>query len=311
MGNEFENREQRRKMKKSRAKSGKAKATRATAVMMAALMATSGMSLPTGIFAYGAENNKLLAFAGAEGGGRYATGGRGYDIYVVTNLEDYGRNDKPVEGSLRYGIEEAAKNNGGTMIVFNVGGTIALKQKLTFAGRKNITLAGQTAPGDGITLSGYDTDISDSENLIIRYMRFRPGAANVQAVILWMHSGAGTIKHLLLTIVHSVGIQMRQFQLTEVKTVRFSGVLFLRVLLFPDTQRDVTDTAVFLAAIMCYSAITLWLTIHQEIRELAAAAWATLQRTAEAQLHCRLATMCFITGDTIHAMAADMRIPIT
>ena len=133
----------------------------------------------------------------------------------------------------------------------------------------------------------------------------------IQAVILWMHSGAGTIKHLLLTIVHSVGIQMRQFQLTEVKTVRFSGVLFLRVLLFPDTQRDVTDTAVFLAAIMCYSAITLWLTIHQEIRELAAAAWATLQRTAEAQLHCRLATMCFITGDTIHAMAADMRIPIT
>ena len=118
MGNEFENREQRRKMKKSRAKSGKAKATRATAVMMAALMATSGMSLPTGIFAYGAENNKLLAFAGAEGGGRYATGGRGYDVYVVTNLEDYGRNDKPVEGSLRYGIEEAAKNNGGTMIVF-------------------------------------------------------------------------------------------------------------------------------------------------------------------------------------------------
>lgn len=84
-----------------------------------------------------------------------------------------------------------------------------------------------------------------------------------------MHSGAGTIKHLLLTIVHSVGIQMRQFQLTEVKTVRFSGVLFLRVLLFPDTQRDVTDTAVFLAAIMCYSAITLWLTIHQEIHELA------------------------------------------
>ena len=133
----------------------------------------------------------------------------------------------------------------------------------------------------------------------------------IQAVILWMHSGAGTIKHLLLTTVHSVGIQMRQFQLTEVKTVRFSGVLFPRVLLFPDTQRDVTDTAVFSAAIMCYSAITLWLTIHQEIRELAAAAWATLQRTAEAQLHCRLATMCFITGDTIHAMAADMRIPIT
>ena len=142
-------------------------------------MATSGISLPAGTFAYGAENNTLLAFAGAEGGGRFATGGRGYDVYVVTTLEDYGKGETPVEGSLRYGIEEFAKDKGGTMIVFNVGGTIELKQTLTFKERKNITVAGQTAPGDGITLSGWDTNISNSENLIIRYMRFRPGAANV------------------------------------------------------------------------------------------------------------------------------------
>lgn len=109
---------------------------RATAFALAGLMATSGISLPAGTFAYGAENNTLLAFAGAEGGGRFATGGRGYDVYVVTTLEDYGKGETPVEGSLRYGIEEFAKDKGGTMIVFNVGGTIELKQTLTFKERK-------------------------------------------------------------------------------------------------------------------------------------------------------------------------------
>ena len=172
MNQKTQNRAQRRRADRHHVK-------RATAFALAGLMATSGISLPAGTFAYGAENNTLLAFAGAEGGGRFATGGRGYDVYVVTTLEDYGKGETPVEGSLRYGIEEFAKDKGGTMIVFNVGGTIELKQTLTFKERKNITVAGQTAPGDGITLSGWDTNISNSENLIIRYMRFRPGAANV------------------------------------------------------------------------------------------------------------------------------------
>lgn len=172
MNQKIQNRAQRRRANRHHVK-------RATAFALAGLMATSGISLPAGTFAYGAENNTLLAFAGAEGGGRFATGGRGYDVYVVTTLEDYGKGETPVEGSLRYGIEEFAKDKGGTMIVFNVGGTIELKQTLTFKERKNITVAGQTAPGDGITLSGWDTNISNSENLIIRYMRFRPGAANV------------------------------------------------------------------------------------------------------------------------------------
>lgn len=182
MVKEKPNRRQRRRVKKNHAK-------RATAFVLAGLMATSGISLPAGSFAYAAETDKLLAFATAEGGGRFATGGRGYDVYVVTNLEDYAKEETPIEGSLRYGIEEVAKNNGGTIIVFNVGGTIALKQTLTFRDRKNITIAGQTAPGDGITLSGWDTNISNSENLIIRYMRFRPGAANV-------HSGGDSMDAL-------------------------------------------------------------------------------------------------------------------
>ena len=106
----------------------------------------------------------VLAFPTAEGGGRLATGGRGGDVYVVTNLEDSG------EGSLRYGIENAPEE--GRIIVFSVGGTIHLKSTLGFKNKKNITIAGQTAPGDGITLAGYDTNISDSENIIIRYVRF-------------------------------------------------------------------------------------------------------------------------------------------
>ena len=113
----------------------------------------------------------VLAFPTAEGGGMYATGGRGGDVYVVTNLEDSG------EGSLRYGIETAPAE--GRIIVFNVGGTINLKSTLSFKGKKNITIAGQTAPGDGITVAGYDTSISDSENIVIRFVRFRVGTENL------------------------------------------------------------------------------------------------------------------------------------
>lgn len=113
----------------------------------------------------------VLAFPTAEGGGRLATGGRGGEVYVVTNLNDRG------EGSLRYGIETAPES--GRIIVFNVGGTIHLESRLTFKNKKNITIAGQTAPGDGITVAGYDTDISDSENIIIRFVRFRVGTANL------------------------------------------------------------------------------------------------------------------------------------
>lgn len=129
MNQKIQNRAQRRRANRHHVK-------RATAFALAGLMATSGISLPAGTFAYGAENNTLLAFAGAEGGGRFATGGRRYDVYVVTTLEDYGKGETPVEGSLRYGIEEFAKDKGGTMIVFNVGGTIELKQTLTFKERK-------------------------------------------------------------------------------------------------------------------------------------------------------------------------------
>lgn len=148
---------------------------RAVALGLTFLMTVSAIP-PRNVLAEGNANTmvaQLPAFPGAEGGGMYASGGRGYDVYVVTNLEDYGKNDTPIEGSLRKGLES------NRTIVFNVAGNIELKESLRFAGLENITIAGQTAPGDGITISGWDTNISNSKNIIIRYVRFRPGAINV------------------------------------------------------------------------------------------------------------------------------------
>ncbi|WP_426445496.1 Ig-like domain-containing protein [Paenibacillus sp. S-38] len=112
----------------------------------------------------------VLAFPGAEGGGMYASGGRGGDVYEVTTLEDYGKDEAPIPGSLRDAVSQ-----GNRTVVFRLSGTIHLKQPLKIK-QKNLTIAGQTAPGDGIAVAGYGTDISGSENLILRYMRFRPGS---------------------------------------------------------------------------------------------------------------------------------------
>ncbi|MDM5327589.1 Ig-like domain-containing protein [Neobacillus sp. CF12] len=120
--------------------------------------------------------DNVLAFPGAEGGGRYTSGGRFGDVYIVNSLEDYGTGEKSIQGSLR---DALSKDN--RFIIFNISGAINLKEPLSLRKRKNITIAGQTAPGDGITLTGYETNISDSENVIIRYLRFRPGAENVHS----------------------------------------------------------------------------------------------------------------------------------
>ncbi|MDF2790116.1 MAG: hypothetical protein K0S80_3214, partial [Neobacillus sp.] len=119
-------------------------------------------------------DDKILAFPGAEGGGRYTSGGRFGEVYIVNTLKDYGTGEKAIQGSLR---DALSKDN--RFIVFNLSGTINLKEPLSLRKRKNVTIAGQTAPGDGITITGYETNISDSENVIIRYLRFRPGAENV------------------------------------------------------------------------------------------------------------------------------------
>ncbi|MBB3128758.1 hypothetical protein FHS19_003433 [Paenibacillus rhizosphaerae] len=162
----------------------KNKGFKSMAVVLSIMVAFPFVGMPHSgsVLAQSADEQKFAgasipAFPGAEGGGAYTSGGRGGDVYIVTNLEDYGTNEEPVQGSLRYGIMSTPKE--GRTIVFNVSGTIELESSLLFKNIKNLTIAGQTAPGNGITLAGWDTNISNSENIILRYLSFRPGATNV------------------------------------------------------------------------------------------------------------------------------------
>ena len=116
-----------------------------------------------------ADSTKVPAFPGAEGFGKFTKGGRGGEVYRVTNLDDSG------PGSLRYGIKIA---KAPRTIVFEVAGTITLKSPLPVKEKRYLTIAGQTSPGKGITLRDHNFYIKNSKHIVVRYLRVRLGDEN-------------------------------------------------------------------------------------------------------------------------------------
>ncbi|MCM1034412.1 MAG: thrombospondin type 3 repeat-containing protein [Paludibacter sp.] len=159
--------------------------------------------------------SQTLAFPEAEGFGRYAQGGRGGKVVTVSNLQDYTSQETPIEGSLRWALEQYVHQEMHSQIlpsaidgsdsavqrtitvyepltiVFNVAGNIELKEDLKVK-RDYLTIAGQTAPGDGICITGHSMLFNGAtggemwywgprrKHLIVRYMRFRPSTPTAE-----------------------------------------------------------------------------------------------------------------------------------
>lgn len=121
-----------------------------------------GLAIWLGVLMSSAIVYAIPAFPGAEGFGSQATGGRGGSLYVVTNLNDSG------PGSFRDAVSVSNRT-----VVFAVGGVIRINSRISV--KSGITLAGQTAPGDGITIYGNNVSFTDANNTIARYIRFREG----------------------------------------------------------------------------------------------------------------------------------------
>ena len=146
----------------------------------------------------------VTAFPGAEGFGRYAQGGRGGKVVTVTRLDDYTSKETPIEGTLRWALEQykhTEEIEGKTItvyepltIVFNVAGNIRLKEELKVK-RDYLTIAGQSAPGSGNCITGRSMTFNGAtggelwyygprrKHLIVRYLRFRPSVPEDQSYV--------------------------------------------------------------------------------------------------------------------------------
>lgn len=137
--------------------------------------------------------SRLPGFPGAQGFGAYARGGRGGRVLHVTTLADYDRQarERVIPGSLRWALEEVS---GPRTVLFQTGGTIVLKSPVVLKGEQGsyVTIAGQSAPGDGIQIAGYGLVIREgAHDIIIRYLRIRPG---VTAADRWIDpDGSGPL----------------------------------------------------------------------------------------------------------------------
>jgi len=135
--------------------------------------------LSAALFPTAGEASRFTAFPGAEGAGKWAKGGRGGKVIFVTTLEDSG------PGSLRQAVE----TTGPRTVIFRVSGTIELTKPLRVT-HPWLTIAGQSAPGDGICLKGQSLQIGSTHDIVIRYLRCRPGdqtskPGDMDAISIW------------------------------------------------------------------------------------------------------------------------------
>jgi len=144
----------------------------------------SGGSIPSG---------PAVAFPGALGFGKKATGGRGYAVYHVTNLNDSGA------GSFRDAVSA-----GKRIVVFDVGGYVLLTTAVSAS--SDLTIAGQTAPGDGIGFQGFEVSFNASSNIIVRYVRFRQGLIDPD----WRKSGINLLNGSNMIFDH-ISIEFAQY----------------------------------------------------------------------------------------------------
>ncbi len=143
------------------------------------ILSVAGLAAPLPMSAQSSEANRTPAFLGAEGAGKWAKGGRGGKVIAVTNLNDAG------SGSLRVAVE----TQGPRTVIFRVSGTIELTKPLRVT-HPFLTIAGQTAPGDGICLKGHELQIGNTHDIVIRYLRCRPGdqtsnPGDMDAISIW------------------------------------------------------------------------------------------------------------------------------